>query len=158
MTAQRLEPGNTAPDFTLPDQDGASVSLHDLRGRKVILYFYPAAMTPGCTTEACDFRDSLASLQGAGYAVLGVSRDDVAKLTQFAERDGLSFPLLSDADLAVHQAYGVWGEKKNYGKVIQGVIRSTFVIDEDGVVEHALYNVKATGHVARIRKLVGLAA
>lgn len=158
MTAQRLEPGNTAPDFTLPDQDGASVSLHDLRGRKVILYFYPAAMTPGCTTEACDFRDSLASLQGAGYAVLGVSRDDVAKLKQFAERDGLSFPLLSDADLAVHQAYGVWGEKKNYGKVIQGVIRSTFVIDEDGVVEHALYNVKATGHVARIRKLVGLAA
>ncbi|SFR41726.1 peroxiredoxin Q/BCP [Microbacterium azadirachtae] len=158
MTAQRLEPGNTAPDFTLPDQDGASVSLHDLRGRKVILYFYPAAMTPGCTTEACDFRDSLASLQGAGYAVLGVSRDDVAKLKQFAERDGLSFPLLSDVDLAVHQAYGVWGEKKNYGKVIQGVIRSTFVIDEDGVVEHALYNVKATGHVARIRKLVGLAA
>ena len=158
MTAQRLEPGNTAPDFALPDQDGASVSLHDLRGRKVILYFYPAAMTPGCTTEACDFRDSLASLQGAGYAVLGVSRDDVAKLKQFAERDRLSFPLLSDADLAVHQAYGVWGEKKNYGKVIQGVIRSTFVIDEDGVVEHALYNVKATGHVARIRKLVGLAA
>ncbi|WP_251444893.1 MULTISPECIES: thioredoxin-dependent thiol peroxidase [unclassified Microbacterium] len=158
MTEQRLEPGNTAPDFTLQDQDGASVSLHDLRGRKVILYFYPAAMTPGCTTEACDFRDSLSSLQSAGYAVLGVSRDEVAKLKKFAERDGLSFPLLSDADLAVHRAYGVWGEKKNYGKVVQGVIRSTFVIDEDGVVEHALYNVKATGHVARIRKLVGLAA
>ncbi|GAB6857111.1 thioredoxin-dependent thiol peroxidase [Microbacterium xylanilyticum] len=158
MTAQRLEPGTTAPDFTLQDQDGASVSLHDLRGRRVILYFYPAAMTPGCTTEACDFRDSLSSLQGAGYSVLGVSRDDVAKLKQFAERDGLSFPLLSDADLAVHRAYGVWGEKKNYGKVIEGVIRSTFVIDEDGVIEHALYNVKATGHVARIRKLVGLAA
>ena len=158
MTEQRLESGNTAPDFTLQDQDGASVSLHDLRGRKVILYFYPAAMTPGCTTEACDFRDSLSSLQGAGYAVLGVSRDEVAKLKKFAERDGLSFPLLSDADLAVHRAYGVWGEKKNYGKVVQGVIRSTFVIDEDGVVEHALYNVKATGHVARIRKLVGLAA
>ncbi|MGN7859915.1 thioredoxin-dependent thiol peroxidase [Microbacterium sp. 22303] len=158
MTAQRLEPGSPAPDFTLQDQDGASVSLHDLRGRNVILYFYPAAMTPGCTTEACDFRDSLASLQGAGYTVLGVSRDDVAKLKQFAERDGLSFPLLSDADLAVHRAYGVWGEKKNYGKVIQGVIRSTFVIDEDGVIAHALYNVKATGHVARIRKLVGLAA
>ena len=158
MTAQRLETGNTAPDFTLQDQDGAPVSLHDLRGRNVILYFYPAAMTPGCTTEACDFRDSLASLQGAGYTVLGVSRDDVAKLKQFADRDGLSFPLLSDADLAVHRAYGVWGEKKNYGKVIQGVIRSTFVIDEDGVIAHALYNVKATGHVARIRKLVGLAA
>lgn len=158
MTAQRLEPGSPAPDFTLQDQDGASVSLHDLRGRNVILYFYPAAMTPGCTTEACDFRDSLASLQGAGYTVLGVSRDDVAKLKQFAERDGLSFPLLSDDDLAVHHAYGVWGEKKNYGKVIQGVIRSTFVIDEDGVIAHALYNVKATGHVARIRKLVGLAA
>lgn len=158
MIAQRLEPGSPAPDFTLQDQDGASVSLHDLRGRNVILYFYPAAMTPGCTTEACDFRDSLASLQGAGYTVLGVSRDDVAKLKQFAERDGLSFPLLSDADLAVHRAYGVWGEKKNYGKVIQGVIRSTFVIDEDSVIAHALYNVKATGHVARIRKLVGLAA
>ncbi|MBS1906780.1 MAG: thioredoxin-dependent thiol peroxidase [Actinobacteria bacterium] len=158
MTAQRLEPGSPAPDFTLPDQDGRPVSLHDLRGRKVILYFYPAAMTPGCTTEACDFRDSLSSLQGAGYAVLGVSRDDVAKLTQFAERDGLTFPLLSDADLAVHQAYGVWGEKKNYGKVIQGVIRSTFIIDEQGVIAHALYNVKATGHVARIRKVVGLAA
>jgi len=158
VTAQRLETGNTAPDFTLQDQDGAPVSLHDLRGRNVILYFYPAAMTPGCTTEACDFRDSLASLQGAGYTVLGVSRDDVAKLKQFADRDGLSFPLLSDADLAVHRAYGVWGEKKNYGKVIQGVIRSTFVIDEDGVIAHALYNVKATGHVARIRKLVGLAA
>ncbi|MBS1697970.1 MAG: thioredoxin-dependent thiol peroxidase [Actinobacteria bacterium] len=158
MTAQRLEPGSPAPDFTLPDQDGSSVSLHDLRGRRVILYFYPAAMTPGCTTEACDFRDSLSSLQGAGYAVLGVSRDDVAKLKQFTARDGLTFPLLSDADLAVHRAYGVWGEKKNYGKVIQGVIRSTFVIDEDGVIAHALYNVKATGHVARIRKLVGLAA
>jgi len=158
VTAQRLETGTIAPDFTLQDQDGAPVSLHDLRGRKVILYFYPAAMTPGCTTEACDFRDSLASLQGSGYTVLGVSRDDVATLKKFAERDALSFPLLSDADLAVHHAYGVWGEKKNYGKVIQGVIRSTFVIDEDGVIAHALYNVKATGHVARIRKLVGLAA
>jgi len=158
VTAQRLETGSIAPDFTLQDQDGTPVSLHDLRGRKVILYFYPAAMTPGCTTEACDFRDSLASLQGSGYTVLGVSRDDVATLKKFAERDALSFPLLSDADLAVHHAYGVWGEKKNYGKVIQGVIRSTFVIDEDGVIAHALYNVKATGHVASIRKLVGLAA
>lgn len=132
------------------------MSLRDLRGDKVILYFYPAAMTPGCTTEACDFRDALSSLQGTGYRVLGVSRDEVSKLARFAERDGLSFPLLSDADLAVHRAYAVWGEKKNYGRVIQGVIRSTFVIDEQGVIAHALYNVKATGHVARIRKLVGL--
>ncbi|MDQ4215441.1 thioredoxin-dependent thiol peroxidase [Microbacterium capsulatum] len=158
MTAQRLEPGTTAPDFTLLDQDGKPFPLADLRGRKTIVYFYPAAMTPGCTTEACDFRDSLSSLQGAGYAVVGVSKDEPAKLKQFAERDGLTFPLLSDADLVVHNAYGVWGEKKNYGKVIEGVIRSTFVLDEQGVVEHALYNVKATGHVARIRKLVGLAA
>ncbi|MBS1675539.1 MAG: thioredoxin-dependent thiol peroxidase [Actinobacteria bacterium] len=156
MTAPRLEPGSPAPDFTLPDQNGAPVSLRDLRGNRVVLYFYPAAMTPGCTTEACDFRDSLASLQGAGYTVLGVSRDDVAKLARFAERDALTFPLLSDVDLAVHQAYGVWGEKKNYGKVVQGVIRSTFLIDEHGVITHALYNVKATGHVARIRKLLGL--
>ena len=158
MSTQRLEPGSPAPDFTLQDQDGTTVSLRDLRGEQVILYFYPAAMTPGCTTEACDFRDSLSSLQGAGYRVLGVSRDDVATLARFAERDALSFPLLSDADLTVHRAYGVWGEKKNYGKVTQGVIRSTFVIDEQGVIAHALYNVKATGHVARIRKLVGLTA
>ncbi|GAA4485141.1 thioredoxin-dependent thiol peroxidase [Microbacterium panaciterrae] len=158
MTAQRLEPGTPAPDFTLRDQDGSPLSLHDLRGKKVVLYFYPAAMTPGCTTEACDFRDSLSSLIGAGYTVVGVSRDEPAKLKQFAERDGLAFPLLSDADLAVHRSYGVWGEKMNYGKVIQGVIRSTFIIDERGDIQHALYNVKATGHVARIRKLVGLAA
>jgi len=158
VTAQRLETGTPAPDFALQDQDGHTVTLRDLRGKKVILYFYPAAMTPGCTTEACDFRDSLSSLQGAGYSVIGVSRDDPAKLRQFAERDGLTFPLLSDPDLVAHTAYGVWGEKKNYGKVIQGVIRSTFVIDEDGVIAQALYNVKATGHVARIRKAVGLAA
>jgi peroxiredoxin Q/BCP len=158
VTAQRLESGTPAPDFTLKDQDGGTVSLRDQRGKKVILYFYPAAMTPGCTAEACDFRDSLGSLQGAGYTVIGVSRDEPAKLKQFAERDGLTFALLSDPDLAVHTAYGVWGEKKNYGKVIQGVIRSTFVIDERGVIEQALYNVKATGHVARIRKVLGLAA
>ncbi|WP_295012272.1 thioredoxin-dependent thiol peroxidase [uncultured Microbacterium sp.] len=154
----RLEPGETAPDFSLHDQNGATVSLHDLRGQRVVLYFYPAAMTPGCTTEACDFRDSLSSLQAAGVAVVGVSRDEPAKLKQFAERDGLTFPLLSDPDLAVHRLYGVWGEKKNYGKVVQGVIRSTFLIDPDGIVEQSLYNVKATGHVARIRKLLGLAA
>lgn len=154
----RLEPGMPAPDFTLTDQDGAEVSLHDLRGRDVILYFYPAAMTPGCTTEACDFRDSLSSLQGAGYSVIGVSRDAPAKLRAFRERDGLTFPLLSDPDHAVYSAYGAWGEKTNYGKVVEGVIRSTFVIDADGVIAHALYNVKATGHVARLRTLLSLPA
>ena len=153
MTTQ-LAPGDTAPEFTLVDQDGTPVALHDLRGQNVILYFYPAAMTPGCTTEACDFRDSLASLGGLGYTVLGVSRDDPATLRQFRERDGLTFPLLSDPDHAVHDAYGAWGEKMNYGKRVEGVIRSTFVIDENGVIAHALYNVKATGHVARIRALV----
>jgi peroxiredoxin Q/BCP len=156
MTATRLEPGEPAPDFTLLDQDGKSVSLADLRGQRVILYFYPAAMTPGCTTQACDFRDSISSLQGAGYTVVGVSRDAPEKLTEFRERDGLTFELLSDPDHAVHTAYGVWGEKMNYGKVIEGVIRSTFVIDERGVIEHAQYNVKATGHVARLRKTLGV--
>jgi peroxiredoxin Q/BCP len=154
MTVQ-LVPGDTAPLFTLVDQDDASVALADLRGRSVILYFYPAAMTPGCTTEACDFRDSMGSLAGAGYAVLGISRDDPATLREFRERDGLTFPLLSDPDHAVHDAYGAWGEKTNYGKVVEGVIRSTFVIDAEGVIVHALYNVKATGHVARLRALVG---
>ncbi|KAA9155684.1 thioredoxin-dependent thiol peroxidase [Microbacterium lushaniae] len=153
-----LEPGAAAPDFTLPDQDDHPVSLHDFRGRRVIVYFYPAAMTPGCTTQACDFRDSLASLQGAGYTVLGVSRDLPEKLREFRERDGLAFPLLSDPDHAVHDAYGAWGEKQNYGKTIEGVLRSTFVIDEDGVIEHAMINVKATGHVARLRKLLGIDA
>jgi len=152
----RLEPGTPAPDFTLPDQDGSPVSLADLRGQKVVLYFYPAAMTPGCTTQACDFRDSIASLSGAGYTVLGVSRDEPAKLKEFAERDALPFRLLSDPDKAVHEAYGVWGEKKNYGKVIEGVIRSTFVIDDQGTIQKAMYNVKATGHVARLRKELGL--
>lgn len=154
----RLEPGSPAPDFTLADQDGREVSLSSLRGRRVILFFYPEAMTPGCTTEACDFRDSLAPLQAAGYTVLGVSRDDQEKLRRFRERDGLTYDLLSDPDHAVHEAYGVWGEKTNYGKTVMGVIRSTFVIDPEGRVEHALYNVRATGHVRRIRSLVGLAA
>ncbi|HET8927656.1 MAG TPA: thioredoxin-dependent thiol peroxidase [Microbacterium sp.] len=154
----QLQPGDAAPDFTLDDQDGSPVSLHDLRGQKVIVYFYPAAMTPGCTTQACDFRDSLGSLQSAGYAVIGVSRDAPAKLKQFAERDGLTFPLLSDPDHAVHDAYGTWGEKMNYGKVTEGVLRSTFVIDEDGDIAQALYNVKATGHVARLRTLLGVDA
>jgi peroxiredoxin Q/BCP len=158
VTTTRLEPGTPAPDFTLLDQDGTSVSLSDLRGKKVTLYFYPAAMTPGCTTQACDFRDSISSLQGAGYTVVGVSRDAAAKLKKFQERDGLTFELLSDPDHAVHTAYGVWGEKMNYGKVVEGVIRSTFVIDEQGVITLAQYNVKATGHVARLRKALGLDA
>ena len=154
----RLEPGTAAPDFALLDQDGQSVRLSDLRGTKTILYFYPAAMTPGCTTQACDFRDNISSLQGAGYRVIGISRDAPEKLAEFRERDGLTFTLLSDPDHAVHSAYGVWGEKMNYGKTIEGVIRSTFVLDADGVVSLALYNVKATGHVARIRKLLGIDA
>lgn len=152
----RLEPGTPAPDFTLVDQDGADVSLTDLRGQQVVVFFYPAAMTPGCTKEACDFRDSLVPLQAAGYTVLGISRDEPAKLREFRERDALTYPLLSDPDHAVHAAYGAWGEKMNYGKVIEGVIRSTFVIDAEGVIAHALYNVKATGHVARVRSLLGV--
>lgn len=151
-----IEPGDIAPDFTLTDQDGASVSLHDFRGGGVILYFYPAAMTPGCTTQACDFRDSLSSLTAAGYTVLGISRDTPEKLRAFRERDGLTFPLLSDPDHAVHELYSAWGEKQNYGKTITGVLRSTFIIDPEGVVTHALRNVKATGHVARLRKILGL--
>jgi thioredoxin-dependent peroxiredoxin len=153
-----LEPGAVAPDFTLLDQDEHPVSLHDFRGRRVILYFYPAAMTPGCTTQACDFRDSLASLQGAGYTVLGISRDLPAKLREFRENDGLTFPLLSDPDHEVHDAYGAWGEKQNYGKTITGVLRSTFVVGEEGEVVLAQYNVKATGHVARLRKALELDA
>ena len=152
----RLDIGTPAPDFTLVDQDGKSVSLSDYRGRRVIAFFYPAAMTPGCTTEACDFRDSVAPLQAAGYTVVGVSRDEPAKLREFRERDALPYDLLSDPDHAVHEAYGAWGEKTNYGKVVEGVIRSTFVIDEDGTIAQALYNVKATGHVARVRGLLGV--
>ena len=150
----RLEPGTPAPAFRLDDQDGRAVSLEDLRGGRVVLFFYPAAMTPGCTTEACDFRDSIEPLRAAGYTVLGVSRDDATKLRAFRERDALPYDLLSDPDHSVHEAYGAWGEKMNYGKVVEGVIRSTFVIDEEGRIAHALYNVKATGHVARIRSLL----
>jgi peroxiredoxin Q/BCP len=152
----RLEPGQPAPDFALVDQDGDPVALSDLRGHKVIAFFYPAAMTPGCTTEACDFRDSVEPLRDAGYTVVGVSRDEPAKLREFRERDALPYDLLSDPDHAVHEAYGAWGEKMNYGKLVEGVIRSTVIIDADGVVTHALYNVKATGHVARIRTLLGV--
>ncbi len=153
----RLAAGDTAPDFTLPSDTGETVSLADFRGRRVIVYFYPAAMTPGCTTEACDFTDSLSSLRAAGYDVIGISKDSPAKLAKFRERDGLTITLLSDEDKSVHQAYGAWGEKKLYGKLVEGVLRSTFVVDEDGKVELAQYNVKATGHVAKLRKDLGIA-
>jgi peroxiredoxin Q/BCP len=156
MTDTRLQPGDPAPEFTLTTHDGGSLSLSDLRGRKVILYAYPAAMTPGCTTQACDFRDSLGSLRGAGYEVVGISPDPPAKLAKFRERDGLTFPLAADPDRAVLTAYGAWGEKKSYGRTITGVIRSTFVIDEQGRVERAFYNVRATGHVAKLRRDLGL--
>jgi peroxiredoxin Q/BCP len=152
----RLQPGDLAPDFTLPDADGKPVSLGDYRGRRVIVYFYPAAMTPGCTTEACDFRDSLASLQGAGFAVLGISPDKPVKLAQFRERDSVTFPLLADTDRQVLKAYGAWGEKLRYGKTVLGVIRSTFVVDEEGKIDRAMYNVKATGHVTRLREDLGV--
>lgn len=156
MTTKRLEPGSLAPAFTLVDQDERPVTLKDLRGGRVILFFYPEAMTPGCTTEACDFRDSLAPLQAAGYTILGISRDEPEKLRRFRERDGLTYDLLSDPDHKVHDEYGVWGEKVNYGKTFMGVIRSTFVIDEKGRISHALYNVRATGHVGRVRSLLGV--
>ncbi|WP_157155403.1 thioredoxin-dependent thiol peroxidase [Diaminobutyricimonas sp. LJ205] len=154
----QLTAGDTAPAFTLTDQNGDQVSLSDFAGSSVIVYFYPAAMTPGCTKEACDFRDSLSSLVGAGVQVVGISKDEPEKLKQFEERDGLNFPLLSDPNLGTHNAYGAWGKKSLYGKLVDGVIRSTFIVGEDGRIQHALYNVKATGHVARIRKLLGVAA
>lgn len=158
MTQTRLAPGEQAPDFTLPDADGGEVSLSSLRGQRVIVYFYPAAMTPGCTKQACDFRDSKPDLAGAGFAVLGISPDKPAKLAAFRDRDTLTFPLLSDHDLVVHKAYGAYGEKMLYGKTTVGVIRSTFVIDADGRIEKAYYAVKATGHVARLRRELGLDA
>lgn len=156
-TNERLEPGQTAPDFTLPDAGGAPVSLKDYAGRKVIVYFYPAASTPGCTKQACDFRDSLASLESEGYAVVGISPDPQAKLARFRDKEDLTFPLLSDEDHQVAAAYGAWGEKKNYGRTYEGLIRSTVVVDEDGLVSLAQYNVRATGHVAKLRRDLGLA-
>lgn len=152
----RLEPGDAAPDFSLTGADGETVSLKDLRGQKAIAYFYPKASTPGCTTQACDFRDSLQSLAGAGYTVVGISPDPVSALEKFIDKESLTFPLLSDEDHAVAEAYGAWGEKKNYGKVYEGLIRSTVVIDEEGIVQLAEYNVKATGHVERLRKKLGI--
>ncbi len=152
----RLSPAETAPDFTLTASDGSTVSLAGLRGSSTIVYFYPAASTPGCTKEACDFRDNLNSLKGAGYTVLGISPDPVAKLEKFAEAENLNFPLLSDADHAVAEAYGAWGEKKNYGRTYEGLIRSTVVVDPEGKVALAQYNVKATGHVSKLRRDLGL--
>ena len=151
----KLTPGDTAPDFTLPDADGKEVTLADLRGRRVVLYFYPAASTPGCTTQACDFRDNIASLRGSGYEVLGVSPDTAEAQQRFRDDEHVPFPLLCDPDRTVLEAYGAWGEKKLYGKTVTGVIRSTFVIDEDGKVEKAMYGVKATGHVAKLRRDLG---
>jgi peroxiredoxin Q/BCP len=152
----RLSAGDPAPDFTLTSDDDSTVTLSDLRGRKVIVYFYPAAMTPGCTTQACDFTDSLSSLKGAGYEVLGISPDAPARLAAFRARDSLTITLLSDADRAVMKEDGAYGEKKLYGKTVQGVIRSTFVVDEEGRIALAQYNVKATGHVAKLRRDLGL--
>jgi peroxiredoxin Q/BCP len=146
----RLEPGDIAPDFTLPDADGKPVSLSDYRGRRVIVYFYPAAMTPGCTTQACDFRDNLAVLDSRDYVVLGISPDKPAKLAKFREQQSLTFPLLSDPERRVLDAYGAYGEKKMYGKTMMGVIRSTIIVDPEGKVETAMYNVRATGHVAKL--------
>jgi len=154
----RLQPNDTAPDFALPSDTGEEVTLSSLRGRKVIVYFYPAAMTPGCTKQACDFTDSLDALQAQGYEVVGISPDKPEKLARFRERDGLTITLLSDPDKEVMTAWGAFGEKKLYGKVVTGVIRSTVVVDEEGRVELAQYNVKATGHVAKLRRDLGLAS
>ncbi|OHU88408.1 thioredoxin-dependent thiol peroxidase [Mycobacterium talmoniae] len=148
----RLQPGDTAPAFSLPDADGNPVSLADYRGRRVIVYFYPAASTPGCTKQACDFRDNLRELGDAGLDVVGISPDKPAKLAEFRDAEGLTFPLLSDPERSVLSAWGAYGEKKMYGKTVQGVIRSTFVVDEQGKIAVAQYNVKATGHVAKLRR------
>ncbi|WP_166353228.1 thioredoxin-dependent thiol peroxidase [Phytoactinopolyspora limicola] len=156
MNDTRLSPGDPAPAFTLPDADGVPVELASYRGQNVIVYFYPAAMTPGCTTQACDFRDNLNAFQAAGYVVLGISPDEPAKLASFRERDHVTFPLLSDPNLEVLTAYGAYGEKKLYGKVVNGVIRSTFVVDRDGKINKAMYNVRATGHVAKLWRDLGL--
>lgn len=154
----RLQPGDTAPDFTLTDDAGEPVTLSDLRGGKVIVYFYPAAMTAGCSKQACDFSDSIDRLDAEGFTVLGISPDKPDKLARFRARDGLTITLLSDPDKGVLTAWGAFGEKKLYGKVVQGVIRSTFVVDAGGKIELAQYNVKATGHVAKLRKDLGLGA
>jgi peroxiredoxin Q/BCP len=158
MTTVRLEAGELAPDFTLPDQNGRSLTLSALRGRKVILYFYGEAGTPACTAQACDFEESLGTLETAGYSVVGVSRDELPAIEKMAADQGLTFPLLSDPTRKVHDLYGTFGEKKLYGRVVHGVIRATFVLDEQGRITLSLYNIKATGHVAMLRKKLGLAA
>jgi peroxiredoxin Q/BCP len=155
-TVRRLAPGDAAPPFALSSADGGRVSSADLRGRKAVVYFYPAAGTPGCTAEACDFRDNMASLAGAGYAVVGISPDTPEELVRFRDEQSLPFPLLSDPDHAVHEAYGAWGEKTSGDDRVVGALRSTFVIDEEGRVEHALYKVPARGHVSRLRELLGI--
>jgi peroxiredoxin Q/BCP len=152
VTDQKLAPGDVAPDFSLPDADGRLVTLSGLRGQRVIVYFYPAAMTPGCTKEACDFRDNLGVLAGAGLTVLGISPDRPEKLAKFRDKESLNFTLLADPDREVLRAYGAYGEKTMYGRKTVGVIRSTFVIGADGKIERAYYNVRATGHVERLRK------
>jgi peroxiredoxin Q/BCP len=152
----RLSPGDTAPPFTLPDADGTKVSLKDYRGRRVVVYFYPAALTPGCTKQACDFRDNLREFDRAGFAVVGISPDKPEKLAKFRDVEKLTFPLLSDPDKKVLEAYGAYGEKLMYGKRVTGVIRSTFVVGPDGKLEAAQYGVKATGHVAKLRRDLGL--
>jgi peroxiredoxin Q/BCP len=154
--SERLQPGDTAPAFTLPDADGKEVSLADYAGRKVIVYFYPDALTPGCTKQACDFTDNLDLLAGAGYDVVGISPNKPEKLARFREKESLRVTLLADPDKKVLEAYGAYGEKKLYGKTVVGVIRSTIVVDTDGTVERALYNVKATGHVAKIIRDLGI--
>ncbi|NEA61637.1 thioredoxin-dependent thiol peroxidase [Streptomyces sp. SID12488] len=154
--SERLQPGDVAPAFTLPDADGNEVSLADHKGRKVIVYFYPAALTPGCTKQACDFTDNLDVLAGAGYDVIGISPDKPEKLAKFREKENLKVTLLGDTEKTVLQAYGAFGEKMNYGKTYVGVIRSTFIVDEEGKIEQALYNVRATGHVAKIIKDLGV--
>lgn len=156
MSDVRLESGVKAPAFTLPNQDEKAITLASLAGKKAILYFYPAAATPGCTKEACDFEESLNVFTAAGYEVAGISPDKPAKLAKFVKDQGLHFDLLSDEDLSVHKAYGAFGLKKLYGREYEGVLRSTFVLDEKGNISLALYNVKATGHVAMLRKLLGL--
>lgn len=148
----RLDVGQQAPQWTLPDADGRPVSLGDFAGRDLVIYFYPAAMTPGCTTQACDFRDNMAVFEQHGYAVVGISPDDPDKLAAFVQQEGLPFPVLSDPDRSVLTAYGAYGEKKLYGKTVTGVIRSTVVVDGEGKVSLAKYNVKATGHVASLAK------
>ena len=155
-TDVRLEPGDPAPDFALEDDHGDTVRLSDLRGRRVVLYVYPAAMTPGCTTQACDFRDSLSALKAAGLEVVGLSPDTPAKLAKFRDKEHLTFPLLSDPDKSVLRAYGAYGQKQLYGRTVEGVIRSTFVIDPKGRIEQAQYNVRATGHVAKLRRELGI--